>query len=78
MLASRLTEVRSRLLVSALLGVLLSAMANPRWFERYVDFPVLLAFAGLAVVAGVTLGRIDRERWLLAGLIAVGSFLWFL
>ena len=78
LVATRLSEVRSRLLVSALLGVLLSAMANPRWFERYVDFPVLLAFAGLAVVAGVTLGRIDRERWLLAGLIAVGSFLWFL
>jgi hypothetical protein len=53
-------------------------MANVRWYERYVDFPVLLVFAGLALVAGVTLGRIDRERWLLAGLIAVGSFLWFL
>ena len=77
LLATRLTEVRSRLLVSAFLGVLLSATANPRWLERYVDFPVLLVFAGLAVGAGVTLGRIDRERWLLAGLIAVGSFLWF-
>ncbi len=77
LVATRLSEVRSRVLVSALLGVLLSAMANLRWFERYVDFPVLVAFAGLAVVAGVSLGRIDRERWLLAGLIAVGSFLWF-
>ncbi len=30
-----------------------------------------------SIEASVTLGRIDRER-LLAGLIAVGSFLWFL
>ena len=78
LLATRLSDVRSRVLVSALLGLLLSAMANFRWYERYVDFPVLLVFAGLAVVAGVTLGRIDRERWLLTGLISVGSFLWFL
>ena len=78
LLATRLSDVRSRVLISALFGVLLSAMANVRWYERYVDFPVLLVFAGLALVAGVALGRIDRERWLLAGLIAVGSFLWFL
>ena len=78
LLTTRLSDVRSRLLVSALAGVLLSATANTRWFERYVDFPVLLVLAGLAVVAGVTLGRIDRERWLLAGLISIGAFLWFL
>jgi 4-amino-4-deoxy-L-arabinose transferase-like glycosyltransferase len=78
LVATRLAEVRSRVLVCALLGVLVSSMANLRWYERYIDFPVLLVFAALAVVAGVTLGRADRERWLLAGLIAVGSFLWFL
>jgi phosphoglycerol transferase MdoB-like AlkP superfamily enzyme len=78
LLATRLSEVRDRLLLSMLLGVLLSAMANPRWFERYVDFPILLVFAGLAVVAHVPLCRIDRERWLVAGLIAIGSFMWFL
>jgi hypothetical protein len=78
LLATRLSDVRSRVLVSALLGLLLSSMVNFRWYERYVDFPVLLVFAGLAVVGGVTMGRIDRERWLLAGLISVGSFLWFL
>jgi hypothetical protein len=78
LLATRLSDVRSRVLVSALLGLLLSAMANFRWYERYVDFPVLLLFAGLAVVAGVTLGRIDRERWLLTGLISIASFFWFL
>jgi hypothetical protein len=78
LLTTRLSEVRSRVLVSALVGVLVSAMANPRWFERYVDFPILLAFAALAVAANVPLCRIDRERWLVGGLIAIGSFLWFL
>lgn len=73
--ATRLPELRSRLLVSALIGVLLSTAANPRWYERYVDFPVLLAFAGLALVAGVGLGRMDRERWLLAGVLALGALL---
>jgi 4-amino-4-deoxy-L-arabinose transferase-like glycosyltransferase len=76
LVVTRLSDVRSRLLVSALLGLLLSAMANQRWFERYVDFPILLAFAGLAVVAGVPLGRADRLRWLVAGLIAIALFLW--
>jgi len=41
-----------------------------------VDFPVLLLMAGLAVAAGVALGRADRERWLLAGLAAIAAFLW--
>ena len=47
-----ISEPRSRVLIGALLGLLLSAMANPRWFERYVDFPILLVFAGLSIVAG--------------------------
>lgn len=71
---TRLGEVRSRVLVAALAGVLLSALANPRWFERYVDFPILLALAGLALSAGVNLTRGDRERWLLAAVLAVASF----
>ena len=62
------------MLVAALAGILLSAMANPRWFERYVDFAVLLVLAGLALTAGAAPSRGDRERWLLAGVIAVASF----
>ena len=77
LLATRLADVMSRLLLSALLCMLLSTMANVRWYERYADFPILLVFAGLAVVAGVTLGRIDRERWLLTGLVSIASFFWF-
>jgi len=30
------------------------------------------------LVAGVTLCRTDRERWLLTGLISVAAFLWLL
>jgi hypothetical protein len=78
LLVTRLRDIRSRVLLAALTGVLLSALANPRWFQRYVDFPILLLFAGLALVAGVTLCRTDRERWLLTVLISVAAFLWSL
>jgi len=76
LLATRLADVRSRVLAGALVGLLLSATANRVWYERYVDFPVLLLMAGLAVAAGVALGRADRERWLLTGLAAIAAFLW--
>ena len=74
--STRISEPRSRVLIGALLGLLLSAMANPRWFERYVDFPILLVFAGLSIVAGVPPSRADRLRWLAAGLIAIALFVW--
>jgi hypothetical protein len=78
LLVTRWSDVKSRILLGALLALLLSAMANPRWFERYVDVAVLLVTAGLALVADVRIGRGDRERWLLAGIVAVASFLLFL
>ena len=74
LVTTRLGEVRSRVLVAALAGILLSSMVNPRWFERYVDFAVLLVLAGLALTAQALPSRGDRERWLLAGVIAVASF----
>jgi hypothetical protein len=74
LVTTRLGEVTSRVFVAALAGVLLSAAVNPRWFERYVDFAVLLVFAGLALTAQVAPSRGDRERWLLAGVIAIASF----
>jgi 4-amino-4-deoxy-L-arabinose transferase-like glycosyltransferase len=78
LLVTRLKEARSRVLMAALTGVLLSSLANPRWFQRYVDFPVLLVLAGLALAAGVCLCRTDRERWLLTGMISLATFLWLL
>jgi 4-amino-4-deoxy-L-arabinose transferase-like glycosyltransferase len=76
LLSTRLADVRSRVLAGALVGLLLSAMANRVWYERYVDFPALLLLAGLGVAAGVALGRVDRERWLLTGLASIAAFLW--
>ncbi len=73
---SRPAGIPGRLLVAALAGVLLSALANPRWYERYVDMPVVLLLAGLAVTAGVTLTRTDRERWLLAILVSLLAVAW--
>lgn len=75
---SRWREPMSRVLIAALAGVVLSALANPRWYQRYVDAPILVLLAGLAVAAGVSLGRTDRERWLLTGLISAAAFLWLL
>jgi hypothetical protein len=76
LLATRLGDARSRVLLGALIGVLVSALANRIWYERYVDFPVLLLLAGLAVAAGVALRRVDRERWLLTGLASIAAFFW--
>jgi hypothetical protein len=42
-----------------------------------VDFPILLILAALAVTAGVRLGRVDRLRWLFAGLLGVAWLLYF-
>ena len=78
LLASRLPDVKSRVLLAALVGVLFSSLANVIWYERYVDFPILLALAALALAAGVTLRRSDHERWLLAGVIAIASLFWLL
>jgi hypothetical protein len=76
LLATRLADVRSRVIAGALVGVLVSSLANRVWYERYVDFPILLLLAGSAVAAEVTLARVDRERWLLTGLSSIASFLW--
>ncbi len=78
LLMTRWSDVKSRILLGSSLALLLSAMANPRWFERYVDFAILLVMAGLALATDVKIGRSDRERWLLAGIVAVASFLLFL
>ena len=76
--ATRVRDLRSRMLIAALAGLLLSVLANPTWFQRYVDFPMLLLFAGLAAATGVSLQRADRLRRLLAGLLFIAAFIWLL
>ncbi len=53
-----------RVLVFSLLGLLAATMIGPAWYQRYVDFPVLLLLSGLALTSGVELRRVDRLRWL--------------
>jgi hypothetical protein len=45
---------------------------NLSWYQRYVDFPVLLILAALAVSAEVRLRSIDRLRWVVAVVLSVG------
>ena len=75
LVATRPAEAKDRVLVAALLGLLVSAAANPHWYQRYVDAPLLLLFACVAVTAPVALTRLDRERWALAFVVAAGAYI---
>jgi hypothetical protein len=72
---TRTSRPRDRVLVAALAAVLLSAAANVDWYQRYVDFPIVLVFAALAVSSGVEFRILDRFRWAIAAAI---SFAWAL
>jgi 4-amino-4-deoxy-L-arabinose transferase-like glycosyltransferase len=61
-----------RALVVSLVALLATTVVNLSWYQRYVDFPVLLILAALAVGAGVRLRSIDRVRWLVAVVLSVG------
>ena len=74
LVATRLAGARDRVLAAALVGLLLSAVANPRWYQRYVDAPVLLLMACLAVTAAAGLTRLDRERWALAIAVSAAAY----
>ena len=54
-----------RVLVTALIAVLLSAALSATWYQRYVDFPILLILAALAASAHVEFHFLDRLRWLI-------------
>lgn len=71
---TRRAQPTDRILVSALAGVLVSALANPRWYERYVDAPLLLLLAALATTVGAGLTRLDRERWALAFAMCAAAY----
>ena len=53
-----------RVLVASLLGLLAATMVGPAWYQRYVDFPVLLLLSSLALTSEAELSTVDRLRWL--------------
>ncbi len=72
---TRTREPVDRLFVAALLAVVLSTAANTVWFQRYVDFAVLLSLLALVAAGGRPVGRVDILRW--AAVVAV-SVAWTL
>lgn len=78
-ICTRSSRPTDRVLAWALAAVLLSAAANVTWYQRYVDFPVLLLVAALAVSAGVGLRWLDRLRWIaLAGVSVAWTVMYVL
>ncbi len=59
-----------RVLVVSLLGLLAATMIGPAWYQRYVDFPVLLLLSSLALTSEVELSTIDRLRWLVVVVVS--------
>ena len=72
LLVTRTAQPVDRTLVVSLVALLATSVANLSWYQRYVDFPVLLMLVGLAVCAAVRLRSIDRVRWLLAVVLSAG------
>jgi hypothetical protein len=66
----RRTQV-DRVLGLSLAALLLTTVVAPSWYQRYVDFPILLLLSCLAVTAGVRLRLIDRVRWIVAIMVSL-------
>ena len=64
LLATRTGPPVDRVLVVSLVALLATTMANSAWYQRYVDFPILLLLCALAVTAGSRFRWADRGRWL--------------
>jgi hypothetical protein len=62
-----------RVLVVALAAIVLSCAANTTWYERYVDFGVLLLLGALVASGEARVRRVDALRW--AGVLVI-SLLW--
>jgi Dolichyl-phosphate-mannose-protein mannosyltransferase len=68
---TRIRRPIDRVLAASLAAVLLTTVVGVSWYQRYVDFPILLLLACLAVTAGVRLRRIDRVRWIVVILVSL-------
>ena len=73
LVVTRTHALADRVLVAALAAVVLSSAANTTWFQRYVDFPVLLVLLALVASGRAPVRRIDVLRW--AGIVAL-SVVW--
>ncbi len=71
LLLTRVREPRDRLFVAAVVGVALSTAANTVWFQRYVDFGVLLCLLALVVLGKRPVRRIDVLRWIVVLAVSV-------
>ena len=72
---TRTREPLDRVFVSGLVGVVIITAANTTWFQRYVDFAVLLCLLALNARGGRPVRSIDALRW---GVVIVVSVAWTL
>jgi 4-amino-4-deoxy-L-arabinose transferase-like glycosyltransferase len=71
--ATRWRRPSDRVLLIALAAIVLSCAANTTWYQRYVDFAVLLLLGGLVASGAARVRRLDALRWL--GILLI-SLLW--
>jgi hypothetical protein len=71
--ATRWRRPSDRVLLVALAAIVLSCAANTTWYQRYVDFAVLLLLGGLVASGAARVRRLDALRW--AGILLI-SLLW--
>ena len=70
---TRWRRLRDRILVVALAAIVLSCAANTTWYERYIDFAVLLLLGALVASGEAPVRRVDWWRWV--GIVAI-SLIW--
>ena len=71
LVATRFREDRDRVLVVALAALVLTSAASATWYQRYVDFGVLLCLCGLVAGGATRLREIDVLRWV--GVVAISA-----
>jgi hypothetical protein len=73
LVATRWKRPVDRVLVLALVAIVVSTAANTTWYQRYVDFAVLLLLGGLVASGSARVRAVDVLRW--TGVVAI-SLLW--
>jgi len=73
LVVTRWRRLPDRILVVALAALVLSGAANTTWYQRYMDFAVLLLLGGLVASGRARVRRVDSLRWV--GVVVI-SLLW--